>query len=148
VGTKLNRWKQKILTIGFAAWQLVALGQIDYGGSVLEIQKRLAELAVARARANRWLLLSAPLLWAVLIVVVPHGLIALDVYRAFGWPWVAGNLAFGIAVLATATWASRQYPAWLRSSRLWRGLGDDLTSRRLAAASGFLDDIAAFEAEA
>jgi hypothetical protein len=136
-----------ILTIGFAAWQLVALGQIDYGGPVLEIQRRLAELRVVRARGNRWLLLSAPLLWALLIVVVPHGLIGLDVYRAFGSAWVGANLLFGLAVLAAAAWASRRFPAWFGSSRLLRGLGDDLTGRRLAAASGFLNDIAAFEVE-
>lgn len=132
-----------ILTIGLAAWQLVALGQIDYGGPVLDIQKRLAELRAVRARGNRWLLLSSPLLWALLIVVVPHGLVGLDVYRAFGISWVGGNLLFGLAVLAAAAWASRRFP----TSRLLRGLGDDLTGRRLAAMSGFLNDIAAFEAE-
>lgn len=132
-----------ILTLGTAVWQLVALGQIDYGGPVLDIQRRLAQLRVVRARGNRWLLLSAPLLWALLLVVVPHGLIGLDVYRAFGVPWVGGNLFFGLAVLAAAAWASRRFP----SSRLLRGLGDDLTGRRLAAASEVLDDLAAFEME-
>jgi hypothetical protein len=34
------------------------------------------------------------------VVVVPHGLIGLDVYRAFGPAWVAGNFAVGIACLA------------------------------------------------
>jgi hypothetical protein len=136
-----------ILIIGFAAWQLAALGKIDYGGPVLDIQRKLAELRVVRARGNRWLLLSAPLLWALLIVVVPHGLIGLDVYRAFGIAWVGGNLIFGLAVLAAAAWASRRFATWFGSSRLLRGLGDDLTGRRLAAVSGFLTDIAAFEME-
>jgi len=136
-----------ILTLGFAARQLVALGRLDYGGPVLEIQGRLAKLRVVRARANRGLLLSAPLLWALLIVIVPHGLIGLDVYRAFGLPWIAGNLVFGVAVLAAAGWASRRFPGWYRSSRLVRGLGDDLTGRRLAAASGFLEELAEFEEE-
>lgn len=132
-----------ILTIGLAAWQLAALGRIDYGGPVLDIQRRLAELRAVRARGNRWLLLSSPLLWALLIVVVPHGLAGLDVYRAFGIAWVGGNLLFGLAVLAAAAWASRRFPA----SGLLRALGDDLTGRRLTAMSGFLADIAAFEAE-
>jgi hypothetical protein len=132
-----------ILTLGVAVWQLVALRQIDYGGPVLEIQRRLAELRAVRARANRWLLLSCPLLWALLVVVVPHGLLGLDVYRAFGVAWVGANLLFGLAVLAAVAWASRRFPA----SRLLRGLGDDLTGRRLATVSGFLDDIAAFERE-
>ena len=67
-------------------------------------------LGVVRARTNRWLLLSTPLLWAVLVVVVPHGLVGLDVYRAFGLPWVLGNFGFGVAVLALAAWASRRFP--------------------------------------
>ncbi len=134
-----------ILTLGLAVWQLVELGQIDYGGPVLEIQRKLAKLQVARARGNRWLLFSAPLLWALLVVVVPHGLAGLDVYRSFGIGWVGGNLLVGLAVLAGGLWASRS--ARFRGSRLLRGLGDDLTGRRLAAASGVLDDLAEFERE-
>ncbi len=136
-----------ILGLGFAAWQLVALGQIDYGGPVLEVQRRLAQLRLARARGNRWLLLSTPLLWALLIVVVPHGLVGLDVYRAFGIAWVGANLLLGIVVLAAAAGASRRFPAWVESSRVVRGRGDDLTGRRLATASDFLDELAAFEGE-
>ncbi|HVF59416.1 MAG TPA: hypothetical protein VNJ70_06345 [Thermoanaerobaculia bacterium] len=113
----------------------------------MAIQRRLAELRVVRARSNRWLLLSAPLLWALLVVVVPHGLIGLDVYRAFGLPWVASNFVFGLAVLGGAAWVSRRLPAASRSSAFLRWLGDDLTGRRVTVASGFLDDIPAFEAE-
>jgi hypothetical protein len=132
-------------TLGVAIWQLVGLGQIDYGGPVVTIQRQLAQLAVVRARGNRWLLLSSPLLWAALVVVVPHGLIGLDVYRTFGIAWVGGNFLVGLAVLAAGLWTSRS--ARSGSSRLWRGLGDDLTGRRLAAASGVLDDLAEFERE-
>ncbi len=132
-----------ILTLGHAAWQLVELGRIDYGGPVLGIQRRLAKLAAARARGIRWLLLASPMLWALLVVVVPHGLVGLDVYRAFGIGWVGGNFLVGLAVLAAGLWASRS--ARFGSSRLLRGLGDDLTGRRLAAAAGALDDLAEFE---
>ena len=134
-----------ILTLGLAVWQLVELGQIDYGGPVVGIQRRLAQIGVVRARGNRWLLLSSPLLWAALVVVVPHGLIGLDVYRAFPIAWVGGNFLVGLAVLAAGLWASRS--ARFGSSRLWRGLGDDLTGRRLAAASGALAELAEFERE-
>lgn len=134
-----------ILTLGLAVWQLVELGRIDYGGPVVGIQRRLAKLGVVRARGNRWLLLASPLLWAALVVVVPHGLIGLDVYRAFPIAWVGGNFLVGLAVLAAGLWASRS--ARFAASRLWRGLGDDLTGRRLAAASGALHDLAEFERE-
>ena len=136
-----------LLNLGFAVRQLVALGQVDYAGPVVGIQRRLAELGLVRARSNRWLLLSAPLLWALLVVVVPHGLVGLDVYRGFGLPWVLGNLGFGVAFLGGAAWVSRRFPAASRSSAFLRWLGEDLTGRRVAAASGSLDDIVAFEAE-
>jgi hypothetical protein len=136
-----------IAILGLAVRQLVALGQIDYAGPVVEIQRRLAELRVARARSNRWLLLSSPLLWALLVIVAPHGLVGLDVYRAFGLPWVAGNFVFGLVVLGAAIWASRRFPAGSRGSTFLAWLGEDLTGRRVAAASGFLDDVVAFEAE-
>lgn len=136
-----------VLLLGFAIRQLAALRRVDYAGPVVGIQRRLAELALVRARSNRWLLLSAPLLWALLIVVVPHGLLGVDIYHAFGLPWVAGNLALGVAVLAAAAWLSRKSPAASRRSAFLRWLGEDVTGRRVAAASGFLDDIAVFEAE-
>ena len=44
-----------ILTLASAVRQLVALGQVDPAGPVVEMQKRLAELGLSRARANRWL---------------------------------------------------------------------------------------------
>jgi hypothetical protein len=134
-----------ILTLGLAVWQLVELGRIDYGGPVVAIQRSLARLGVVRARGNRWLLLASPLLWAALMVVVPHGLIGLDVYRTLPIAWVGANFLVGLAVLAAGLWASRS--TRFRDSRLLRALGDDLTGRRLAAVSGSLDELAEFERE-
>ena len=137
-----------VLNLALAARQLVGLHAIDFAGPVLAIQRALAEVRVVRARSNRWLLLSAPLLWALAVVVVPHGLVGLDAYRVFGFPWVAGNLAVGLAVMAAAAWAGRRLSPSSRGLAFVRWLGDDLTGRKVAEASGFLEDIAAFEAEA
>jgi hypothetical protein len=137
-----------VLNLVLAARQLIGLHNIDFAGPVLAIQRALAEVRVVRARSNRWLLLSAPLLWALLVVVVPHGLVGLDAYRAFGFPWVAGNFAFGLVVIAAAAWAVRRLAPSSRGLAFVRWLGDDLTGRKVAEASGFLEDITAFEAEA
>src|SRR5262245_849125 len=109
-----------VVTLAVAVRQLVALGQVDYAGPVVGIQRRLAELGLVRARANRWLLLSAPLLWAFLVVVVPHGLIGLDVYRAFGVPWIAANFGFGAAILAAEAWLRRRFAGGSGSSAFQR----------------------------
>jgi len=127
--------------------QLVALGNLDQAGPVLDMQRRLAGLGLARARFNRWLLISTPLLWALLVVVVPHGLVGFDVYRAFGWGWMAGNFGLGLAVLAAGAWVSRRSRVASTGSSFLRSLGDDVTGRRVAAAAGVLDEIVAFESQ-
>jgi hypothetical protein len=137
-----------IATLGAAVFQLVVLARIDYSGPVLTIQRELARLRLVRARSNRWLLIAAPLLWALLVVVVPDALVGFDVYRAFGWPWALANLAFGFAVLGAAAILGRRVPDGSRGSAFLRWMGDDLTGRRVAQAAGALDEIAAFEAAA
>ena len=130
-----------IVTLGIAVHQLAGLGQIDYTGPVVAMQRRLARLRMVRARANRWLLLCAPLLWALLVIVVPHGLFGVDVYRLFGLSWVFANVAFGFGVLGAAALVSRWFPGAFVS---W--IGDDITGRKVAEASAFLDEIAEFDA--
>lgn len=134
-----------LLNLGAALGQLVMLGRIDFAAPVVESQRRLAEVGLLRARANRWLLLSAPLLWALAVVVVPHGLAGFDVYRAFGLAWVAANFVFGVAVLAGAAWVQQSLAPASRAGTLLGRLGDDLTGRRVAAAASTLaglDDFA------
>ena len=133
-----------IVTLGFAAYQLMALHQVDYTGPVVPMQRQLARLRVVRARGNRWLLLSAPLLWALLVIVVPHGLLGVDIYRTFGLPWVIANLAFGFGVIGSGALVIRWFP-WFRRSAFLDRIGDDLTGRRVAAASASLNEIAQFE---
>lgn len=96
-----------ILILGCAVWQLQALARIDYSQPVLEIQRRMAALGVVRARANRWLLLSTPLLWAVLVVVVSHGLVGLDV--------TAPSACRGFSATAASGSPSSPSPLWWRS---------------------------------
>ena len=103
----------------------------------------LAKLQVRRTRSNRSLLLSSPLLWALLIIVVPHGLFGVDVYQLFGMAWVF--LAFGVAVLVAAVFVSRTLQGRTAVSELLRRLGDDIAGRRMAEAASRLDEIAAFE---
>ena len=108
------------------------------------IQHDLANLQVVRARSNRWLLLSSPLIWSILVIVVPHGLLGVDVYRLFGMAWVFANLAFGVAMLGAAAVVGRRLQGRTGVGELLGRLGDDLTGRRMAEAASRLDEIAAF----
>jgi len=113
-----------ILTSGLAVWQLVELGRIDYGGPVVGIQRSLAKLAVVRARGNRWLLLASPLLWAALVVIVrtasSGSTSTAPSHRLGGWELSRRARRPGGGALASRS-------TRFRDSRLWRGLGEDLT---------------------
>lgn len=121
--------------LGAAAWQLATLHRLDFAAPVLLVQQRVARLQRVRASANRLVLLASPLLWALLVIVVPHALAGFDVLAAFGGWWVASNVAFGLAVLGSVGWLHRRRPGWFVSSPFMRALGEDLTGRRVAAAA-------------
>jgi len=127
--------------LGSAAYQLVRVATVDFARPIVETQRDLASLRVVRARVHRGILFAAPLLWALLVVVVPHALVGLDVYRAFGAAWVGGNLAVGVVFLAMCLWLARLFP----DSSLLHWLSDDLTGKRLAEASASLGEIEEFK---
>jgi hypothetical protein len=131
-------------TFAAAAYQLLTLAQIDYTGPVLAIQRDLAQVRVVRARWNRWLLLWAPLLWVLLIIVVPHALFEADVYQLVGLGWLSANFGFGVAVLGLAVLVSRRLMRPAPGSAFLRRIGDDVNGWRVAEAAGFLDEIAKF----
>jgi len=112
-----------VLNLSLAARQLVGLHAIDFAGPVLSIQRALADVHIVRARSNRWLLLSAPLLWALLVIVVPHGLAGFDVYRAFGFAWAGRERAARLPKPPDTSMTSR------RSKR--RGESLRVTSERM-----------------
>ena len=136
-----------VFTIGAAAWQLVRIGRLDYAGPVVTLQHALAELRSERVRMSRRLLLLAPLLWTPLAIVAAQGLFGFDVFRGFGPVWVASNLAFGLATIPLAIWASRRFAERLGGSRFVKHLADDIAGRSLVTAQVQLEKIARFEAE-
>jgi hypothetical protein len=125
-----------------ATRQWATLRQIDSSGPVLATERRLAELTVDRARSHRWLLLSTPLIWALLVTVLPHAFLGYHVYTAAGVQWIAINVAFGFATLAGAVWASGRLSPTSRVGMLLHHLGDHLTGRKVTEASAVLDAIA------
>lgn len=130
-----------LLLIGMNVWQIVALARMDYSEPTLEIQRKLAQLRAARLRMNRAIFLLSPLLWTPLAIVGARGWFGVDIYRAFGPLWVASNLAFGALAIPVLIYLARRYNGFLGT------IGDDLTGHKLAAARGFVEEIARFERE-
>jgi Zn-dependent protease with chaperone function len=136
-----------IYFIGWAIRQWMALASLDYGESVMEIQRKLELLRIDRIRMTKWVFLLSPLLWIPLLIVGVEGLVGVDAYATFDTAWLVSNFVFGLAVIALALWVSRRYADRLQGSPLARRLADALADRSLVEATGFLGTLSSFERE-
>ena len=128
--------------------RILALRAIDFSGPIVMIQKQLEAIRIAEIRTTKWTLLLAPLAWTPLLVVVFQGLFHVDVYTHFSHAWLAGNVVFGLVLIALERWVSFRYAERMHNSpRLQRWMRD-LSGYNLKAATGFLRDAAEFEKEA
>ena len=136
-----------IATFGGLVRRQVVLRAIDWSAPVLEIQKRLAAVRMGGARATKWTLLLAPLLWTPLSIVAFRGLFGVDSYAAFGAAYVAANAAFGLLFLAVAVRVSRRYADRAERSPALQRFMRDLGGRNLARAEDSLASLDRFELE-
>lgn len=134
-----------VLTIVASAWQVARIRRIDYAAPAIAVQRELARLRAMRIRTTQAILLMSPLLWVPLAIVAAKGLFDLDVYRAFGTPWLATNLAFGLAVIPLAIWVARRFGDRFERSRIGKSLADDIAGRSLVSTMAELDELACFE---
>lgn len=123
-----------LLGLAAAVWQCELLRRIDQSAPVVDIQTRLAELRAFRLRVWLGVMFLCPLMW-VLGGIVLFKVAGVDVYTAFGWPWVAANFAFGVVFLGVAVWAAQALAARFRGSWWLTRLADGLTGRSLARAA-------------
>jgi len=136
-----------IYFIGWSIRQWMALGSLDYGESVVEIQRKLELLRIDRIRMTKWVFLLSPLLWIPLLIVSVEGLLGLDAYAILDTAWLVSNVLFGLAVIALALWVSRRYADRMQGSPLVRSLVNALADRSLNDATGFLGTLSSFEKE-
>jgi hypothetical protein len=136
-----------IFLIGSAARQLAMIGGLDYAAPVTSIQRRLAELRASRIFTARWGLLLSPLLWTPLAIVAARGLLGIDLYRAFGVPWIAANLALGAAIIPVVIAIARRLADRPTGARWLARLADCLADRSLDEAKREIDAIAQFDGE-
>lgn len=132
--------------IAASAWQLARLRSLDYAAPALELQRELARLCLVRTRVTQFTFLLAPLLWAPLSIVLARA-VGVDIYRAFGVAWVAGNAALGLAVIPLGIWAARRFGPSLAQTSFGRSLADDIAGRSLTKALAELDALRRFEQE-
>lgn len=134
-----------IAQIAMLVRHAVATRQIDFGAPIVEIQRRIEALRVSMIRTTMGTFLLSPLLWPPLLIVALEGLFGVDAYAVLGAPYLAANLAFGLAVIAVGVLVSRRFADRLSGSPVVRRLMRDLAGTNLAAAQGFLDSLSRFE---
>lgn len=90
--------------------QIVTASQIEYDKPVAGIQKQIESLRGLRIRLTQWALLTGQLVWWIPFMIVGlKGFWNLDAYKIFGSAFLMCNLAFGLAVIPLAIWASRRF---------------------------------------
>lgn len=133
-----------IALVAACARQLAAINALDYDEPVIVIQKKLADLRLARIRTTLWTLLFAPFMWVPLLIVGVRGLFGADVYAA-GSAWLVANALFGVAVIPLAVFVAKRYGSRLASLTPMRALADAIAGRSLAAALDHLAALRRFE---
>lgn len=124
--------------------QIVSIRSLDYGEPVLAIQQRLLRLRAFRIRYTMWTLALAPLMWVPLAIVAVRGIFGVDVYGAFGVPYIAANAAFGAAVLLGAFLVAKRDSTQFSRHPAVKSILDDLSGRSLAQALRSLDSLQRF----
>jgi hypothetical protein len=136
-----------LLTAIDAGRQAVAIGGLDMGQPIVEMQRRIESLRLQRLRTTRLVLLLSPLLWIPMLIVALKGLLGVDAYAIFDPVWLAANIALGLAVIPLGVWLARRYADRAQRSPLARRLARDLAGYNLNAAAGYLETLERFERE-
>ncbi len=127
-----------------AALVMAAIRRIDYSGSVVEIQSRLARVRRAYIISGIVAGLSWWLLWIPFLMVLA-GMAHVDLYsRAPSFVWI--GTAIGVAGLLCTRWLYR-YSQSEPHARLRQAVDNAITGRSLQRAQAYLDEIRRFEAE-
>ena len=121
---------------------MAAAKQIDYDGPVAAIQKQLEKLRLMRIRLTQWGILAGLVMWAPFAVVVVKALIGIEVDSA---PWLGANVLFGIGLALLLYWLSNRFGDRMGQSPFIQRMMRDIGGRSLAAAQGYLGELAKWQ---
>lgn len=118
--------------------QAVKLQRVDYSAPVVVQQRELLALKVLRLRFMRVAFAVGLVCWVAFGIVAMAAIFGLELVDAFGWQWVAINVAVG-ALAVPLFW-------WVSSQRHWFvSLRDDLAGRSLVRALANLEVLVQLE---
>ena len=145
----LQAWTVVMLALNIH--QRSQLRALDYGLPVLELQRQFEQIKIARLNTLKWAFLTGQLLWWIpFVLVVFKGLLGVNLYTVFAFmpTFIAWNIAFGIAFIPFALWASKQLSGRLGESPRFQKFTDGIAGSDVAVAREFLGKLARFGREA
>jgi len=139
-----------VITAGIAqVRQHLALRNLDFSASILELQSRVESLRIARIQSFNIFFLTGQIVWWIpFIVVVVAGVFGVNLYSLAPFRvFAAWNIAAGIAFIPLAIGLSRRYGERLSHSSIVRHIADSIAGRDIAAAREYLEKLRRFGGE-
>ena len=140
-----------VVMLALSIHQRSQLRGLDYGRPVLELQSQVEQIKIARLNTFKWAFLSGQLLWWIpFVMVLFKGLFDVNLYTvsAFMPQFIAWNIAFGVAFIPFALWASRHLVGRLGESPRFQKFTDGIAGSDVVVARIFLGKLAQFGREA
>jgi len=140
-----------VVMLGLDIHQRSQLRSLDYGRPVLELQRQVEQIKIARLNTFKWAFLTGQLLWWIpFMLVLFKGLLGVNLYTVSGFmsTFTAWNIAFGIAFIPFALWVSKLLSGRLGGSPRFQKFTDGIAGSDVVVAREFLDKLARFGREA
>lgn len=131
-------------------FQFSAIRKIDWGQPVMVVQKRLAQLKVARLRTLKWGLMTGVLLWWIpFLIVIAKAIANIDLYvvAPHFLAYQFGASMVLAAVIGVIGWIARRYSDRWPLSKLTGAFLDSIAGQDLASANQFLHQLSNFDQE-
>lgn len=145
----LQAWT--VVMLALTMHQRSQLRGLDYGRPVLELQSQIEQIKIARLNSFKWAFLTGQLLWWIpFVLVLFKGLLGVNLTTtsAFMPTFIACNIAFGVAFIPFALWASKQLAGQLEGSPRLQKFTDRIAGSDVVVARAFLGKLARFGREA
>ena len=144
----LQAWT--VVMLALSIHQRSQLRGLDYGRPVLELQSQIEQIKITRLNTFKWAFLTGQLLWWIpFVLVLFKGLFGVNLYTASAFmpTFIAWNIAFGVAFIPFALWASTRLAGRLGGSPRFQKFTDGIAGSDVVVAREFLRKLEGFGRE-
>ena len=144
----LQAWT--VVMLALSIHQRSQLRGLDYGRPVLELQRQIEQIKIARLNTFKWAFLTGQLLWWIpFVLVLFKGLLGVNLYTVsdFMPSFIAWNIAFSVAFVPFALWASKLLSGRLGALPRFQKFTDGIAGSDVTVAREFLRKLEGFGRE-